>query len=107
MRISDWSSDVCSSDLGRRWASSDDVAMVSTPDPAAYEAILRRGRSALAWEVLRRNPAYRAAYADLPVLPPTGVAADADRSEERRVGKEFVRTCRYRWSPSHYKKKAK
>src|SRR3546814_17158910 len=27
------------------------------------------------------------------------------RSEERRVGKECVRTCRYRWSPYHYKKK--
>src|SRR3546814_20076421 len=29
----------------------------------------------------------------------------ADRSEERRVGKECVRTCRSRWSPCHYKKK--
>src|SRR3546814_15814832 len=27
------------------------------------------------------------------------------RSEERRVGKECVSTCRYRWSPSHLKKK--
>src|SRR3546814_16079047 len=27
------------------------------------------------------------------------------RSEERRVGKECVRTCRSRWSPDHYKKK--
>src|SRR3546814_16248906 len=27
------------------------------------------------------------------------------RSEERRVGKECVRTCRSRWAPSHYKKK--
>src|SRR3546814_13469856 len=27
------------------------------------------------------------------------------RSEERRVGKECVRTCRSRWSPSHYKNK--
>src|SRR3546814_20498652 len=26
------------------------------------------------------------------------------RSEERRVGKECVSTCRSRWSPSHYKK---
>lgn len=51
---------------------------MSTPDPAAFEAIVRRGRSALAWEVLRRDPAYRAAYAGLPALPPTGVAADAD-----------------------------
>src|SRR3546814_19118276 len=31
----------------------------------------------------------------------------ADRSEERRVGKECVRTCRSRWSPSHLKKKHK
>src|SRR3546814_12657602 len=28
----------------------------------------------------------------------------AGRSEERRVGKECVRTCRSRWSPYHYKK---
>src|SRR3546814_17531879 len=27
-----------------------------------------------------------------------------DRSEERRVGKECVSTCRSRWSPYHYKK---
>ncbi|WP_158011012.1 transcriptional regulator domain-containing protein [Tardibacter chloracetimidivorans] len=51
---------------------------MSTPDPAPFDAILRRGPSALAWEVLRRDPAYRAAYARLPTLPPTGVAADAD-----------------------------
>src|SRR3546814_16100032 len=30
---------------------------------------------------------------------------DAARSEERRVGKECVSTCRSRWSPYHYKKK--
>ena len=47
-------------------------------DPAAYDAIVRRGRSALAWEVLRRDPAYRAAYACLPAAPPTDVAAGAD-----------------------------
>src|SRR3546814_19642813 len=29
------------------------------------------------------------------------------RSEERRVGKEGVSTCRYRWSPFHSKKKTK
>src|SRR3546814_20497147 len=32
-------------------------------------------------------------------------AADALRSEERRVGHECVSTCRSRWSPDHYKKK--
>src|SRR3546814_18604610 len=31
----------------------------------------------------------------------------AFRSEERRVGKECVRTCRYRWSPYHEQKKKK
>src|SRR3546814_15563879 len=31
-----------------------------------------------------------------------GVGLDSsERSEERRVGKECVRTCRYRWSPYH------
>lgn len=44
-------------------------------DPDAYAAILRRGRSALAWEVLRRDPGYRAAFAALPSLPPADVAA--------------------------------
>src|SRR3546814_20729710 len=32
---------------------------------------------------------------------------DFIRSEWRRVGKECVSKCRYRWSPSHYKKKRK
>src|SRR3546814_14110892 len=30
---------------------------------------------------------------------------EPERSEERRVGKECVSTCRTRWSPYHYKKK--
>src|SRR3546814_19294186 len=38
--------------------------------------------------------------------PKTPVVGDR-RSEERRVGKECVHTCRYRWSPYHYKKKKK
>lgn len=29
------------------------------PDPDAYDAVMRWGRTALAWEVLRRDPAYR------------------------------------------------
>src|SRR3546814_11673020 len=33
--------------------------------------------------------------------------AGGARSEERRVGKECVSTCRSRWSPYHYKKKTK
>lgn len=45
-------------------------------DPEAFDAIVRAGRSALAWEVLRRDPAYRAAYDCLPALPGAGVCAD-------------------------------
>ena len=41
-----------------------------------FDAIARAGRSALAWEVLRRDPAYRAAYDRLLALPVTGASAD-------------------------------
>src|SRR3546814_11113186 len=42
-----------------------------------------------------------------PLLDIADTAADepALRSEERRVGKECVSTCRSRWSPYHSKKK--
>src|SRR3546814_6564279 len=39
--------------------------------------------------------------ADLDRRFPDATAGDIDRSEERRVGKECVRTCRSRWSPEH------
>jgi hypothetical protein len=51
---------------------------MSVPDPAAYQAIVRHGRPALAWEVLRRDPAYRAAYAGMPASRDAGAAAGAD-----------------------------
>src|SRR3546814_17097786 len=76
MRISDWSSDVCSSDLA-----------IPTPGPARSAS--RPGRA-------RR-----------PRSPPSPAppSRQAWRSEERRVGKECVSTCRSRWSPYHSKKK--
>src|SRR3546814_10620688 len=110
MRISDWSSDVCSSDLvlqrfgdaggGREERRVDaGVERLShraavRPHPAHHgegraEEILDGG--ALAQEF--RVEAESQAVADLP-------AAGA-RSEERRVGKECVSTCRSRWSPYH------
>ncbi len=45
-------------------------------DPDALDAVLRHGRPALAWEVLRRNPAYHAAYARLKDRPTAGIAAE-------------------------------
>jgi hypothetical protein len=50
---------------------------MQTPDPVAYDAIARYGRPALAWEVLRRDPAYGLAWSRLPA-PVAGVAAAAD-----------------------------
>src|SRR3546814_4545539 len=81
MRISDWSSDVCSSDLitvlneaihvmadGRRF-------LVIHGDD--FDGIVQYAK----WLALLGDRAYR--------------------SEERRVGKECVSTCRSRWSPYH------
>src|SRR3546814_1135746 len=68
MRISDWSSDVCSSDLG--------TFLI------VHQAMRHSGP--LFFVGLR-----------------FGTAALIARSEERRVGKECVSTCRSRWSPYH------
>src|SRR3546814_2881926 len=75
MRISDWSSDVCSSDLGLRGFRA-----------KLLPACGRRGLEA------KRSPACGQSKAF------TGLRPFA-RSEERRVGKECVSTCRSRWSP--------
>src|SRR3546814_19244205 len=50
---------------------------------------------------LEANPPARHRWRDY--LP--GILVTAIRSEERRVGKECVSTCRSRWSPYHIKKK--
>src|SRR3546814_9080705 len=74
MRISDWSSDVCSSDL-----------------PLAMAFLRRYGA--------HDEPNARSLHQS-PVLRGGGVALlGATGSEERRVGKEWVSTCRSRWSP--------
>jgi len=50
---------------------------VIAPHPDAVAAVIRRGRPALAWEVLRRDPAYQAAFAGLdPTQPEPAFAAD-------------------------------
>src|SRR3546814_9401961 len=69
VRISDWSSDVCSSDLG---------AQIGHP---------------------RRDPTDWHTRTLFPYPPRPGLRTL--RSEERRVGKECVSTCRSRWSPYH------
>src|SRR3546814_13206838 len=111
MRISDWSSDVCSSDLGdddggHHRAQADAAAcggegiLDRAGEPLALAPLLPEGLHDLHRAQRLRHD--RANVGD-PVLAEAGnvakPAADEDRSEERRVGKEWVRTCRSRWAP--------
>src|SRR3546814_3737447 len=83
MRISDWSSDVCSSDLVRE-----------RPRDSALWVDIARFRDANADTLGARDAVDYAIELD-------GKNSAALRSEERRVGKECVSTCRSRWSPYH------
>src|SRR3546814_19544629 len=100
MRISDWSSDVGSSDLHGRGAGAGGTWRYG------YRIVVR-GRGS---PVLRiASGGVIAVSAQLQAAPgtqPEGTGSDVTdrhsaRSEERRVGKEWVRTCRSRGSPSH------
>src|SRR3546814_16724727 len=104
MRISDWSSDVCSSDLERRTH----LKMIE---------IQRRTIAGLILDLLgAENRGFRLKEAGLQVMGPLSkdilfrdLAGPVTltrrlwfygvRSEERRVGKVCVSTCRSRWSP--------
>src|SRR3546814_11491626 len=95
MRISDWSSDVCSSDL-----------------PQPYLVILRRHCDALSIDLPLPTITANGNHLGLAeprltpfVLAQAGGGTARGRSAERRVGKECVSTCRSRWSPYHSKKK--
>src|SRR3546814_20438915 len=99
MRISDWSSDVCSSDL--RIERNERPAAARQPDEPLLALDLPFGRDDLG----DRTDHGQAARA---LEPRRGRVADTHlrkRSEERRVGKECVSTCRSWWAPYHYKKK--
>src|SRR3546814_11689951 len=103
MRISDWSSDVCSSDLHEREGDYHTLVRVSVQG--------RDGERSVAGTLFsNRTPR---------LVEMFGIKVEADlegnmlyivnedkpgfigRSEERRVGKECVSTCRSRWSPDH------
>src|SRR3546814_12714002 len=109
MLISDWSSDVCSSDLthrhdarGREIPLSGVEILPGRPaDIAQHNALLARYEAAF---LNLMPPMTYVAAPDLRYADPAH-AWGLSRSEERRVGKECVSTCRYRWSPYHYKKK--
>src|SRR3546814_1931065 len=99
MRISDWSSDVCSSDLGSLLseqlfqAAPGYVSSEKSPDhlqallhQRTIDAITQTSDTDLRFDY----PAYAHQLATWEL-----------RSEERRVGKACGSTCRARWSPNH------
>src|SRR3546814_16505437 len=98
MRISDWSSDVCSSDLSE---GADAGGTGSGQEPSQPKRVLVHSSG------FRMSP-----YADIrPAGGPTDNGKEIEvprrpwhrspRSEERRVGKEWVRTWRFGWWPAH------
>src|SRR3546814_18646219 len=106
MRISDWSSDVCSSDLLEREHAAEAGLL------ASRQLVLRMRHQARIEHTLDRRlftepfgqtmrvlamrlHAHRKRFQTFQKYP--GI----ERSEERRVGKECVHTCRFRWSPYH------
>src|SRR3546814_4155114 len=89
MRISDWSSDVCSSDLMRvtELVSLNLDSLHMDPPPAWIRCLGKGGKE-------RTIPVHEQAVTTITTYLD-------DSSEERRVGKECVSPCRSRWSPSH------
>src|SRR3546814_3239064 len=96
MRISDWSSDVCSSDLlfGEQAVLCGGATELVV---AGFETLVEAG--------YQPEVAYYECMHELKLivdlLHEGGLKKMHERSEERRVGKECVSTCRYRWSPYH------
>src|SRR3546814_5125082 len=87
MCISDWSSDVCSSDLlhDRLYKEMEkNLALKVVPTDSA-DAFLVYGRGILHLSVL------------IETMRREGYELQVGRSEERRVGKECVSTCSSRW----------
>src|SRR3546814_11136649 len=98
MRISDWSSGVCSSDLA--------LIAFALFESAYYSEIIRAGIQSISKGQLSASYALGMTYpqAMLLVILPQAFRNMLPRSEERRVGNECVSTCRARWSPYHKKK---
>src|SRR3546814_11104083 len=112
MRISDWSSDVCSSDLPLVQTVA--VPIIGATEGQQFQVKLREApwgglqgqstatitASSTAMATARATGTFRAPRS----FAATGTLQFELRSEERRVGKECVSTCSSRWSPYHSKK---
>src|SRR3546814_4480856 len=87
MRISDWSSDVCSSDLIESA-----TTVVGTEGEGGDKRAAAPAEPGTSVEVFGGARGKLGGHS---------VTIGTCRSEERRVGKECVSTCRSRWSPYH------
>src|SRR3546814_5599469 len=104
MRISDWSSDVCSSDLADSWRllppAFAGVAMTAGQLPRLELGL--EPQAGAPEEEGGNQPEPRRAIEDVPhAFLSIGGRQRVRRSAERRVGKEWVSPCRSRWSPYH------
>src|SRR3546814_20447844 len=106
MRISDWSSDVCSSDLTRRVVPHTRNLALRVSRVDDCEPILsahERGRMRPdGWDAGDLIPETITSHT-VPLQRPRHPHNHC-RSDERRVGQECVSTCRSRWSPYLSKK---
>src|SRR3546814_19558809 len=109
MRISDWSSDVCSSDLGESALLGDGAAADpqrgDEGDPVGVVTCMQhlyaaRRRTSGCGSRSGSTGAPRS-----PAAPVLGISSTAPgRLEERSIGKGCVSKCKMRWGPSHVKK---
>src|SRR3546814_13664919 len=108
MRISDWSSDVCSSDLGclvitDSWPGQ--MRTVWGDHERFFQTYFSTFKGTyFTGDGCRRDEDgyYRITGRIDDVINVSGHRmGTAERSEERRVGKECVSTCRSRWAPAH------
>src|SRR3546814_18139073 len=106
MRISDWSSDVCSSDLGKRdivkcgkVRNQPEILKDNTNSPPEvrqplaphrHHVFAKQADQATAWPLRQEEQAQQ-----------RRLTRARRRSEERRLGKECASTCRSRRSPHH------
>src|SRR3546814_15375397 len=107
MRISDWSSDVCSSDLGFD-APNTNVVGLAGRTFAIVEAGGKPVEMSDTLDTIAHNPfdgTLAGPYTAHPHHDPFAGETHAIRSEERRVGKEGVSKCRTRLEPCPLKKK--
>src|SRR3546814_13636230 len=107
MRISDWSSDVCSSDLaGIELVARDVVTAVDREHVdqrriGGILAFVRIHPGVVGGEAERAGPGFQSVVgAGIQAAGPFHADVHV-RSEERRVGNECVSTCRSGWSPYH------